>query len=417
MDLGEVPGGEADLQHGEVLVAVWYFEAAAFDDGSAVAAAQGPSFGAGEGQPQRGGIRTASCHGGAGEEAGERRVIDLAVALAVVVLLDPRLRRLVEPGQGEVVDALEHGHQPALDRCPKNLLLAVLVGGVRECRLMKDTEPGETFADLGGRHRTAVVAHRGARQAALLHRLRQTVRNGLGRFHQIPLQMAGQPRAVVEHPEQDRGAPFTARCQHLARTVVAIPMPQSVDILGLEATHLARLEPHRRCQRALGPARRRGTAPGQAMRGHEPPDRRVGGHRAQFRPRLGQGDQIVVMQLDTPAFVSPVLLQQRPAQRRRHRCLRTGIAAPLATQHADRIMALVAGAVEPALQRGDAKADRRAGARVAPFARRQLPQSRVQRALRRRRGQQLADHREAQPRPALMHPRSVSLRHLTPPEK
>ena len=191
-------------------------------------------------------------------------------------------------------------------------------------------------------------------------------------------------------------------------------MPQSIHILGLEATHLAHLEPCRRCQHALGLARRRRAAPGQAMRGHEPPDRRVGWHRAQFRPRLGQGDQIVMMQLYAPAFVSPVLLQQRLAQRRRHRCLRTGIAAPLAEQHADRILLLVTGTVEPPFKRGDAEADRLAGARVAPFARRQLLQSRAQRALRRRCRQQRTDNREAQPRPTLMHPRSVSLRHVSP---
>ena len=69
------------------------------------------------------------------------------------------------------------------------------------------------------------------------------------------------------------------------------------------------------------------------------------------------------MQLRTPAFVGAVLRQQRLAQRRGHRCLRAGIAAPLAAQHADRIMLFVAGAVEPSLKRGDAEADRRAGAR------------------------------------------------------
>src|ERR1700693_4704055 len=37
-------------------------------------------------------------------------------------------------------------------------------------------------------------------------------------------------------------APFAAWRQHLARTVVAIPMPKSVHILSLEATHLARLK-------------------------------------------------------------------------------------------------------------------------------------------------------------------------------
>ena len=80
------------------------------------------------------------------------------------------------------------------------------------------------------------------------------------------------------------------------------------------------------------------------------------------------------MQLRTPAFVGAVLLQHRLAQRQGHRCLRAGIAPPLAAQYGDRIMLLVAGAVKPAFQGGNTEADRRAGARVAPFARRQLLQ-------------------------------------------
>ena len=131
---------------------------------------------------------------------------------------------------------------------------------------------------------------------------------------------------------------------------------------------------------------------------------------------LGQGDQIVAMQLRTPAFVSAVLLQQRLAQRQGHRRLRAGITPPLAAQHAHWIMPFVTGAVEPSLERGDAEADRRAGAGVTPFAGRQLLQRRAQRALRRRRCQKRTDNREPQPRPTLMHPRSVSLRHARPSE-
>src|SRR5271165_4063050 len=57
-------------------------------------------------------------------------------------------------------------------------------------------------------------------------------------------------RAIVEYAEQDRRAPFAARRQNLSGSVVAIPMPECVDVLGLEATHLARLEPRRSRQRA-----------------------------------------------------------------------------------------------------------------------------------------------------------------------
>ena len=115
VDLCEIPGGEAHLQQGEMAIVVGDFEPTAFDDGSAVALAQSAPLGAGEGQSQRRGIRAGPRHVGAGEEARERRVVDLAVSLAVIVMLDPGLRRRVEPGQSEIVDTLEHGHQPTFD--------------------------------------------------------------------------------------------------------------------------------------------------------------------------------------------------------------------------------------------------------------------------------------------------------------
>ena len=135
-------------------IAVRHLEAAAFDDGGAITLAQGAPLGPSEGQPQKRGIRAGSRHGRAGEEAGQRRVVDLTVVLAVIVLLHPGLRRLIEPGEGEIIHTLEHGHQPALDRSPQNLLLAVNVWRIWQRRLMKDAEPGETFGDLGRRHST-----------------------------------------------------------------------------------------------------------------------------------------------------------------------------------------------------------------------------------------------------------------------
>src|ERR1700693_1611956 len=118
------------------------------------------------------------------------------------------------------------------------------------------------------------------------------------------------------------------------------------------------------------------------------------------------------MELSTPTFMSGILGQQGLTQRWGYRRLLAGVLTTLAAQHADRVMPFVPAPVEPSLDRGDAEADRSAGARMAPFACRQLLQGRAQRALGRRRGQQLANEREAQPRPAFMHPRSDSLRHV-----
>jgi putative transposase len=111
--------------HSEMPITIGYFEAAGFDDGGAIALAQAAPFGAGEGQPQRRGIRAGSRHGGAGEEAGERCVIDLPVLevrfaawdLTQVHLVDPQtgtvLCRLFPVGQGR--QRLRPTAQPAAD--------------------------------------------------------------------------------------------------------------------------------------------------------------------------------------------------------------------------------------------------------------------------------------------------------------
>ena len=90
---------------------------------------------------------------------------------------------------------------------------------------MQNAEPVETFNNLGRRHGGSVVAQGGARQAALLERLRQAMGDDLWRLGQIPLQMTGKPRAIIQHAEQDRGLPLAARGQHLPGAVVTIPVP------------------------------------------------------------------------------------------------------------------------------------------------------------------------------------------------
>ena len=66
-----------------------------------------------------------------GEEARDRCPADLGVGLAIVLVLDPGLGRLVQEAQGQVRHMLQHGDQSALDRAPERLLLGVLVGAVR----------------------------------------------------------------------------------------------------------------------------------------------------------------------------------------------------------------------------------------------------------------------------------------------
>jgi hypothetical protein len=50
------------------------------------------------------------------------------VDLAVVLVLDPGLRRFVEDRKREIGHILQHGDEPALDWAPERLLLGILVG-------------------------------------------------------------------------------------------------------------------------------------------------------------------------------------------------------------------------------------------------------------------------------------------------
>jgi hypothetical protein len=136
------------------------------------------------------------------------------VDLAVILALDPRLRRLVELVEREALDALDHRDQALLERLPEFLLLAVLLGAVLEGQLVQDAEAREAAAGLLGLHRRAVVAHLPPRQPALHDRLHQAVAQRLRVLVPVPLHVAGEPRVVVEHGEALRQDQFAARRHH-----------------------------------------------------------------------------------------------------------------------------------------------------------------------------------------------------------
>src|SRR5262245_62500927 len=99
--------------------------------------------------------------------------------LAVVVVLDPGQRRLVQKSQCEVGHVLEHGEQPTLDGTPEHLLLAVLVGRIWKNCLVQDAEPRQSFDNLRGGHSSTIVAHSCAREPPVLERLRGAVSEGM----------------------------------------------------------------------------------------------------------------------------------------------------------------------------------------------------------------------------------------------
>jgi hypothetical protein len=107
--------------------------------------------------------------------------------------------------------------------------------------MVDDAEARQALGGLGGDHRRAVVGQERARQAALLDGLAEPVDQRVGGRVEVPLQVAAQPRAIVDHAEQLWVLPRAGGRQHLARALVEVEVPQRVDVADLEAARLAGL--------------------------------------------------------------------------------------------------------------------------------------------------------------------------------
>ena len=106
------------------------------------------------------------------------------------------------------------------------------------------------------------------------------------------------------------------------------------------------------------------------------------------------------MKLDGPARMLAILDAQAIDDLRCHAGKAADIAAQAILQGGNRVVGAARGVV-PAFQRRHGKREIEAGGRIAPGLGGQRLQGAAQSAGRRRRGQQGADDREAQPRPAI----------------
>ena len=107
---------------------------------------------------------------------------------------------------------------------------------------------------------------------------------------------------------------------------MTVPVPQTVDVLGLVAADLAL---HDARLGALDPFRlARGEAPAlvEAVGSHEAAQRGIGRHGLE----AGLRDEIVVVELDAPALVGSVLGKDGAPNRLADGMLLTGIGAQLA---------------------------------------------------------------------------------------
>jgi hypothetical protein len=150
--------------------------------------------------------------------------------------------------------------------------------------------------------------------------------------------------------------------------MVRIPVDEPTHILGLIAPDLAIEEPALGTVGACRLAGREAAPLVEAVGLEEPAQRRIGRHGRKIRVAVGERDEVIVVQLHTPALVRGVLGKDRLAYRAAHRRLLSGIGAQLAAQHPDGIALLLHGPVIPALDGGEAEAGMLIGYGMMPGA-------------------------------------------------
>ena len=100
----------------------------------------------------------------------------------------------------------------------------------------------------------------------------------LGGFVLIPLQVADQTRAIIDHAQQHRRHPHATAREYLAGTMMEVEVPQGADMVNFETSHLKAFQPLA-CGECTG-----GGALGLRLAEHAlcfeiAPDRGIGGNR------------------------------------------------------------------------------------------------------------------------------------------
>ncbi len=225
------------------------------------------------------------------------------------------------------VNLLAAGHlKPSLHSAPHIFKRHILIRRVWEGGLMQDPQGVQAGTELLGLHGGTVVGHQGPGQSPFLERLTEPMHQGLGGLVPIPLEMADQAGVVVEDAQQQRGCPGTGRGQHRDRPMMEVGVPEAVDVLGLVAAHLQLFQAPFRLPGTGGIALWRPLAEVPPCL-EVAPDGAIGGDRPQGLVLCRQGQQVVVVQLDRPARVLPVLGLERLDDGSREPACPPGIAA------------------------------------------------------------------------------------------
>jgi hypothetical protein len=308
VDLTQVPGGVADVDAGEVSVAGRDFEAPPQEAEGAVAAALGAGDFGGErlAQGVTGGSGTSDVPASRKHWRGVRssssrcgrRWYSTSSQAWVASLSWARVRSGTPSSMGRRRPSTWFHHE---------LLLPVLIGTPGQDEFVEDAQSFQSLSGFKGDHGRAVVAHQGPGQSALLKRLTEAVAQLLGPLGEVPLGMAGQPRMIVEHPQEQRIRPAPSGEQDAHRTVVKVQMPEGIDILALVTAHLAGLVP---VFRLASPRTMGRPAPGpleHPVGFQEALDRGVGGDRSERRIGFEADGEVVGVELIAPTRMLAVL--------------------------------------------------------------------------------------------------------------
>ena len=229
---------------------------------------------------------------------------------------------------------------------------------------MHDPQSLEPFGEFLGDHRSPAVGHEPSGKTAFLDPLGEPVDEVLGGLGEVPLQMAAQPRMVVEDAQGDGRLPAAAGREDLQPAVVEIAVPQRADVLGFVAADLALFAALGRQDFAGAALDVRPRLAEQAVGLHVAPDRAIRSQRSQRRIGLDRRRQVVEVQLVGPVRMGVVLLGQLPDQRRRQGDL-AAVLAHGAAEDLERIV-LLPRLVVPAFDGDGGEVDLAAADRVRP---------------------------------------------------
>ena len=191
--------------------------------------------------------------------------------------------------------------------CPQEgLLLSVLLGGIRQRRVVGDAEALPRPSPVSARPSMAAplsVSRARAAGPRLWKSLREAVDEGLGGLVEIPLQVAAEPGGGRRGRRAAGVLPLAAGGEHGARALVEVEVPEAMDVGDLVGAGLASRE--RLVALALGVAPIAG--PDEALPAHEAAHGGVAGYQAEGGVLAREGDEVVVVQLPGPSRMIAVL--------------------------------------------------------------------------------------------------------------